>query len=34
MTTPPINRARFIDIPSLIIMCLAVALPAVLMIAL
>ena len=33
MTTPRINRAQFIDIPSLIIMCLAVALPAVIMIA-
>jgi len=33
MSYPPINRAKFIDIPSLLIMLLAVALPAVIMIA-
>jgi hypothetical protein len=33
MASPRINRAKFIDIPSLIIMGLAVALPAVIMIA-
>ena len=33
MTTPHINRAKFIDIPSLVIMGLAVALPAIIMIA-
>ena len=33
MAYPRINRAKFIDIPSLIIMGLAVALPAVIMIA-
>ena len=33
MATPHINRAKFIDIPSLIIMTLAVAVPAIIMIA-
>jgi hypothetical protein len=33
MARPPINRAKFIDIPSLLIMGLAVALPAIIMIA-
>ena len=33
MAYPRINRAKFIDIPSLLIMCLAVAIPAVIMIA-
>ena len=33
MAYPRINRAKFIDIPSLLIMGLAVALPAVIMIA-
>ena len=33
MAYPRINRAKFIDIPSLVIMTLAVALPAVIMIA-
>ena len=28
MAYPPINRAKFIDIPSLVIMFLAVAIPA------
>ena len=33
MAYPPINRAKFIDIPSLVIMLFAVAIPAVIMIA-
>lgn len=33
MRQPPINRAKFIDNPSLVIMGLAVALPAIIMIA-
>lgn len=33
MRQPPINRAKFIDIPSLLIMGLAVALPVIIMIA-
>ncbi len=33
MASPPINRAKFIDIPSLLIMTLAVAIPALIMIA-
>lgn len=33
MTYPRLNRAKFIDFPSLLIMTLAVALPAVIMIA-
>jgi hypothetical protein len=33
MTYPRLNRAKFIDLPSLLIMLLAVALPTVIMIA-
>ena len=33
MAYPRLNRAKFIDLPSLLIMGLAVALPAVIMIA-
>lgn len=33
MANPRINRSKFIDIPSLVIMGLAVALPALIMIA-
>jgi len=33
MASPPINRAKFIDFPSLFIMGLAVALPLIIMIA-